>query len=1237
MSDLTHVPPPGAEALPPAFSDSGRFQPRGMLGRGSMGVVYRVYDAEMDVDVALKTLPAHDPEQLYRLKQEFRVLSGIVHPNLVQLYDLVASGRECFFTMELIDGIGFTEYVRQGLAEGEPLPAAALPRLLAAARQLVIGLAAVHASGKLHRDVKPSNVLVSREGRVCLLDFGLATALGVDADGGMAGTLAYMAPEQIWGSVPQPAGDWYSVGVLLYEALIGRLPFDSSGARLLQDKQRSAPPSVRALAPRLPESIDSLVSALLDPNPARRPDHRAILACLSAEPGSGRAFVDDSTASSAEVPFVGRTAELARLQRVFEDVRKGDPALVRLYGPSGIGKTELVRRFVHALERDSEALVLRGRCHPQEAIPYKALDRLVDGLSRALMSLPTSTVSSVVPQHASALLRVFPVLGRVAALGELRDQGILAAEPHEIRRRGFNALRELLTNLSRDHPLVLWIDDLQWGDLDSAAVLRELLRPPAVPRMLVLVSYRSEDRGTVLLPEVSENRAGAQASVSVHDVELGPLTPLETHQLAESLCAVQIESDRRIADIVADSAGSPFLIAELTRARPTGQAPATRGLTELLTQRVQQLPEVARRVLELVSVAGTPLERSVALAAAGIGERGRPAVMQLEHRSLLRTTTFNERTAIEVYHDRIREALLASVSAETLRSRHGALADVLEGQPRADPDALFRHCLGAGRQERAADWAVQAAEHADGALAFQRAAELYGRALELKAWDEPRAVVLQVQRADALVNAGRGAEAAPLYLDVVPRVATGDRLDLRRRAAEQYLLSGHMDKGTAVVRAVLDEVGVRNPRSPTAALVGTVARIVPLWVRDTRISRRVASRLSPAQLKRIDACHSAAKGLALVDPIRALYFAVLSLALALRSGDPLRIALERASVGVALLPVRGPLARWAARLILDARAVAETSGDPYLLGFTAITMAQMRMVEARWREMLEFCDTASALLRQHCRGITWELDISCSAATRALEELGEIHEMAQRGERLLRDTEETSNLYGRVNGFLLRGLGRLTEDDPAEARALARRVRSLWTAGGFSMQSFYAFRLEAYCDLYEGRPHVAWNRVERTWPEIRRSGLLQHTLLRSDAYLLRARAALVVASSAPSQREAMLRSAEADAMRIARTGRPDANAHALLVCAGMAAIRGERPRTADLLTQATIRFKEAGMALCVAVARRRAAELCGGIEGQELLCQADEFFSREAISNPTRFLAMYAPGFPERDVNVPCL
>ncbi len=258
------------------------------LGAGGMGVVYEAYDQQRGELIALKTMRRVDPLALVRFKHEFRALCDISHPNLVNLYELVAVEDRWFFTMELVEGTDFVSFVR-GRPENESLgmspdqrpdvapearPLFDEVRLRDALRQLAEGIDSLHQSAKLHRDIKPTNVLVSNEGRVVLLDFGLtadleSTGMHQSAGSQIVGTLAHMSPEQAAGSSITTASDWYSVGVMLFEAMTGRLPFVGSATEIIAAKQTHDAPSPQTLVGDLPQDLVRLCNGLLDRDPAQ--------------------------------------------------------------------------------------------------------------------------------------------------------------------------------------------------------------------------------------------------------------------------------------------------------------------------------------------------------------------------------------------------------------------------------------------------------------------------------------------------------------------------------------------------------------------------------------------------------------------------------------------------------------------------------------------------------------------------------------------------------------------------------------------------------------------------------------------------------------------------------------------------------------------------------------------------------------------------------------------------------
>ena len=458
----------------------GRFEFRGELGAGAFGTVYRVHDRARGLDVALKALSRLDGTLLYRFKREFRGMADLQHPNLIDLHDLFRVGDEWMFTMELIEGVPFSDAVREDEA-----------RLRDALYQLADGVAALHAAGKLHRDLKPSNVLVEPGGRVVILDFGLAADLSQLAverthERVAVGTPAYMSPEQAADRPLDPASDWYSVGAMLYQALTGRRPFEGQVSQVLSSKMHHDPRPPGVLVEDVPADLERLCMHLLVREPTERAGFAEVCEVLGRAPSEATERI---RRGRVRAPLVGRDEELAALKRALADSRDHF-VNVLVTGPAGAGKTALVQTFLERARR-AGAVVLPARIVEWESVPLPALDQVADALSGYLMRLPPEEAVALVPRDRALLKQLFPVLRRVPGFHGPTLPGDLPQDPTVRMHRAADALASIIAGLAATRPVVIAVDDLHWGDEREIQLVHRQAGPTA-PRVLNIAAMRTE-------------------------------------------------------------------------------------------------------------------------------------------------------------------------------------------------------------------------------------------------------------------------------------------------------------------------------------------------------------------------------------------------------------------------------------------------------------------------------------------------------------------------------------------------------------------------------------------------------------------------------------------------------------------------------------------------------------------------------------------------------------------------
>jgi eukaryotic-like serine/threonine-protein kinase len=1273
---------------------ASRFVLRRCLGQGGFGVVHEAEDRMQGRSVALKELLTLDPASLYAFKQEFRSLADVVHDNLVELQELFSVDGRWYLTMELVRGENFLRHVRPlpAGATGPTLPGPRDPtahddttfvselsivptvvfhsqltqvvapevrsttqssgggprtahraqpdstgaldvdRLRLALRQLTFGVEAIHRAGRLHRDLKPSNVLVTEAGRVVILDFGLIGVLGSHAKGGaIVGTPAYMAPEQTaYGTVSQ-AADWYSIGIMLYEALTGFVPHLFEGttvAELVLTKRAVDPPQPRAILPGLPEDLNELCMRLLDRDPRSRAGAAEIRRVL----GESTVPPLPTSGPTAGAPvFIGRAEELSVLQTAYRHIRAEGPMVVHLHGTSGMGKSDLVRRFLDTLPAADAPLVLEGRCHEREWVPYKAFDSAVDALARFLAPMDPDEASRLIPRGIHALVRLFPVLGSLEVLGEMlgAPSEHPSPDPHEMRRRAFSAFRQLLRKLGEAHALVLYLDDLQWADADSATLLDALLGPPDPPRILLLASYRTEEGKTGAFVQSLPSPSSPSPHISSREIVVGPLSPADAEALSRSILGEGMdpaEAARKATQIAREAGYSPFFVQELSRHAAKGLSGDGIGWSEVVGARVEALPAGARALLEIVSAAGRPLDPVVLRKAAGLDEEEeRSALAMLRAGGLLRMKGDGSSVRVETYHDRIREAVVQRLSPDSLRGRHRSLASAMETMSDADPEALAMHFRMAGEPRRAREHMERAAQRAARALAFDRAAILYRHAVDLTDLTDPAELgELELKLADALAKAGRGAEAADVFLQAARRVGPEASVLARRRAAEHRLRAGHIREGLNVVSALLPDLGMRLAPTPKHALASMLWSRAKLRIRGASFKERSEAQIDPRELHRIDLCWAIGNGLGGTDLIRGADFQARHLLLALKSGEPYRIA--RALAWEAVLRSTegsaGALEK-AEELATRAHAIAHRIQHPHAIAWASAGKALTVQNGLRFREAAVLCEQTIALFREACTDIAWEVgSMYAWWLFQALYFLGELPRMNEILPRAEGEADLLGDLYTQTAlRTSAKPISLLLADKPSEALVCAEGALRRWSKDGYHTMHWTGLLSRVNAHLYLGDGRRALELVRAEWGALEGSFLLRSKFARTRALDLKSRVLLARAREVPSP-EPLLREVAEAGDKLAKEDTPLADGLVHAVRGALRLWRGDPLGAAELYTRARASFLKREMHFFAYAAGRHAADLQ---QDRARLAEIDAWMKAHDVKDPERAAAALMP------------
>jgi serine/threonine protein kinase/tetratricopeptide (TPR) repeat protein len=760
-----------AAAASPEPQKIGPYDVIGELGRGGMGVVYRARPSGGGADVALKIPFAELSSGFGSMRREIHALSRLRHPGVVRIIESGLEKGVPWYAMELLEAQTLDEIL--GIVD-EPDEVTAVKRVaapmerggrittgprrisirsdLSRALTLMYRLARVltyvHAHGFVHRDLKPRNILVRPGDRPIVTDFGLMGNFGartgreiLEVGGWVMGTAVYLAPEQAKGELVDARADLYAFGVMLYEIVTGRLPFEApSFHTVVRMHLNDAVPPPSMLVDGVPPALESLILSLLEKEPGNRPGYAEDVAALLLDAGAQRdeEFDLKIPAYLYRPHMIGRESTVASLCDSLDPAKKGRGAFLMLGGESGIGKTSVAAAFAREATM-RHFRVVTGECEAIGGQPLHPLRSLFREIAEICRTDP-EVLARVLGTRLTTLREQDPVFAALA------DDDLPRVAPEIAARRLFSDLGETFAAFAREGPLLLVIDDVQWADEVTLRFLASLGNEffEELP-LLILATYRSDEAGPDLRALLAEPH--------VSTVLLGRLNEENVEEIVRSMLAAPDAPASFLHFLSQTSEGNPFFVAEYLRSAvderllireamrwriiaddstyASLKLPGT--ILDLVARRLESLSPLARRIAETAAVLGREPSEELLTSVCGVSDAEMlDAVAELVERYVFEEL-FN---GVRFAHDKMREGTYERIDPLRRTQLHARVVEVLESTRSAeelnrDAAVLAHHCDEAGLREKATRYYAQAGENAVRTGACREAVDSMNRAFVL--------------------------------------------------------------------------------------------------------------------------------------------------------------------------------------------------------------------------------------------------------------------------------------------------------------------------------------------------------------------------------------------------------------------------------------------------------------------------------------------------------------------------
>lgn len=588
----------------------------------------------------------------------------------------------------------------------------------------------------------------------------------------------------------------------------------------------------------------------------------------------------DPLVDSPRPLFQGRQRELASLSSALQTAHSGRAVIVFLHSQPGMGRSAILEQFEQSVE--ARAQVFRGRCHPRESVPYKAIDELVDHVAGWMRRLPAYSRQDLLPSDWETYLpEIFPVLASAS-----RPTGSRHLRPEWLRQRAVESGISLFRRISEARPIVVSLEDVQWGDADSAQWFCETLLGLANSPILAILTFHSGSESTPFLERIlSDPRL---ASLDLRTLEIPPLSPDEAKSMVLSGYPPCQGGDPSLLEhLVAEGRGLPWLTHILARRacdlHQTG--PINYQFITLdahFQDEIRSLSAPALALLEGVCLAGRPLSAALAAQVAGLKGQLTQALSILERRGLVRVQRAGDEEVITPAYGDLLEMVLSRIHPAKAVEMHRAMARAMAAAG-GDEGTIADHWLAGENLDAAARVALVGAHKAGQTLAYGEAVRLYRLALEVGRWQGDERARIGTLLGNALLSGNRPVDAARCWLDAAQGAPLDIRLDLERQAAAQLMISGHAEEGLQVVEGLLERMG--EPPVPSFQWVRAAWLLErsALWVES--LLPMPAPSADPTVLQRVEVYAFLVHAMVLLNPVYGFYFHSRHLRLARRAGD----------------------------------------------------------------------------------------------------------------------------------------------------------------------------------------------------------------------------------------------------------------------------------------------------------------------------------------------------------------